>query len=133
MRTLPLVALAGCASLHPMPEDQACLDAGYAISRRTLECTDDPELANARFELFVRDYRCKPLPEYEKDTGIATIYLRPVDTGLVGVSPADFFHCAFAISQLACELVVEYGDDLYRYLEASEACAYVVEPKGGER
>ena len=133
MRSRPLLVLGGCASLHPLPEDQACLDAGYAISRRTLECTNDADLANARFELFVEQYRCKPLPEYTKDTGIVTIYLRPEDTGLVGVSPPDFFHCGFAIQQLACELVEDYGDDLWRYLEASDACPWIVEPKGGGR
>lgn len=130
-RSLSLALLTGCASLQALPKDQPCLDAGYAISRRTFECTGDADLANARYELFRERFRCVPLPEYGVDTGVVTKFIAPDDPAYQSVSPPDFFHCAFAIEQLPCELVFEYGDDLHRWLDTSEACAWVVEPKEG--
>ena len=58
--------------------------------------------------------------------------LEPVADGEpLPVPPADYFHCAFAIRQLPCELVEAYGDDFAQYLTASDACPWVVAPAGG--
>ena len=51
-----LPMLMGCPSLKALPQDQPCLEAGYAIARRTFECTGDGDLANARYELFEAEY-----------------------------------------------------------------------------
>lgn len=88
-------------------------------------------LANQRFERFQSDFECIDLPTYVFDTAEATPYLQPEDPAYEGLKPPDLFHCGLAIDHLPCERVHEYGDDLWRYLEASDACAWVVKPKGG--
>ena len=67
-RNLPLLAV-GCASLHALPKDQPCVEAGYAISARTFECTGDADLANARYLAFEREYDCVDLPEWHIEGG----------------------------------------------------------------
>ncbi|MCA9493654.1 MAG: hypothetical protein KC621_27165 [Myxococcales bacterium] len=122
--------LLGCPSLKALPKDSPCVEAGYAIAHRTFECTGDGDLANARFEKFRDRYQCIELPDWFVDTGVVTKYIQATDTG-VFLNPPDYYHCALAIDQLACELVFEYGDDIARYLNSSDACAYVIEPKAG--
>ena len=132
MRRLPLLILAGCPSLHALPKDQPCLEAGYAISGRTFECTADPDLSNERYLRFEREYDCVPLPEWHIAQGSTSggTFVQG-DTGDLPIHPPDAFHCAFAIRQLPCELVEEYGDGFDLWLSSSEACDWVVEPAGG--
>ena len=131
MRRAALLLLsAGCPSLHALPKEQPCIEAGYAISARTFECTDDSELANARYLLFDRSYDCIPLPEWHVEDGTAGTGIEG-DTGDLPMSPPDAFHCAFVIRQLPCELVEDYGDDLGLWLSSSDACDRVTEPAGG--
>jgi hypothetical protein len=132
IRLSPALLLAGCASLQALPKDSPCVEAGYAISRRTFECTGDGDLANARFERFEKQFACIELPDWFVDTGIVTQYLQTDGSG-GALSPPDYYHCAFAMELLPCELVEEYGDDLGQWLNSSNACAYVIEPKGGGR
>ena len=122
------VALAGCRSLTVLPDDAACVDAGYAISRRTFECTGDPALADARFDRYRRDYVCRDLPP-APDRDVPFTQRDTSDSG-VEVAPEDLFHCSYAISLLPCELVDEYGDDLDRWLATSDACGWIVDPAG---
>lgn len=132
MRQIFWVALcAGCATLHDLPREQPCYEAGYAISSRTFECSGDADLANQRYHQFQSEYECVPVPEWHLDTGIAGTYIQG-GTGGVELLPQDAFHCAFAIRQIPCELVEEYGDDLARYLASSDACTWIVKPKGGK-
>jgi hypothetical protein len=129
MRRLWMLAATGCATLHALPREQPCHEAGYAISSRTFECTGDADLANARYRQFEADYECVPLAEWHLDTGTEGSRIEG-DTGGLTLLPQDSFHCAFAIRQLACELVEAYGDDLDQYLASSDACGWVVK-KGG--
>jgi hypothetical protein len=129
VRRLCLLAATGCASLHALPREQPCVEAGYAISSRTFECTGDAELANARYLQFEKEYDCVPLAPWHLDTGTMGSRIEG-DTGALTLQPQDAFHCAFAIRQLACELVEGYGDDLDQYLASSDACGWVVK-KGG--
>ncbi len=110
-----LLVFAACVTLRPIEADVPCREAGYAISRRTFECTGDGALANRRYEAFARQYTCiSPAIEY--------------DTGYYANTPADLYHCAFAIGELACSLVTTYGDDLDRWLDSSPMCALVAAP-----
>ena len=127
---LPLVlVLTACPSLSQMPRDQPCLDAGYAIARRTYECTGDTALGNERFEQFRREFACIDLPKYAIDTGRVTRFIVATDTGAT-ISPPDYFHCALAIDALACETVTEFGDDIASWLSVSDACPWVTRPRG---
>ena len=85
---------------------------GFAIARRTFECTGDSELANSRYERFDKELEC-----VEVDLSISDD--DPFDEG-------DYWHCAFALGELARELVDEYGDDVEAWLSTSDGCAYVV-------
>jgi hypothetical protein len=102
-----------CVPIETLPGDSPCLEAGYAISRRTLDCEGDPNLANARFEQFRREYDCREIDWQEL----------PDD-----VFGGDLFHCAMSMGELACELVLDYGDDLESWLSSSNACDCVVRP-----
>ncbi len=117
MRAALALALAGCgAVLQPVEPEAPCLEAGYAIAYATEACTGDVELANRRFDTFEREYDCRGWtwddPELEPFLG-------------------DLYDCPFAIRQLPCETVAEYGDDLEAWLASSEACTWLVTPRGG--
>lgn len=108
--TLPAFAslLAGCA--HELPPDQACLEIGYAIAARTEACDGDAEGAVDRLEAFESDYVCT-VPEL--------------------IEPAqerDLFGCSLVLRNLACELVLDYGDDLDAWLASSPVCDTLVDP-----
>ena len=114
IRLLP-VALAGCLlpNITPVDDDQPCQEAGFAIARRTEECTGDRELANARYAAFEADWRCIPTPADDPEyTAIA----------------ADLYGCAATITSLSCDAIEEMGDDLSLWLGIDPACGYVVEP-----
>lgn len=123
--------LVGCASMEVLPKDQPCIEAGYAISRRTFDCTADADLANARYLQFQDEYECVPIPGWHRvqdgiSVGGVLVY---DDTGRPRIEAQDYFHCSFAISQLPCEAVEAFGDDLSLWLSASDACGWIVAPK----
>lgn len=128
-----VVLLGSCKTLEPIDREQPCREAGYAIARRTFECTGDGDLANARYEKFRREYACIPIPEYFVDTGEITKFLQTSDTGNSGIFPPDYYHCALAIDGLACETVESFGSDIALYLASSDGCPWVAEPKGGRK
>lgn len=111
------VALTSCDPIDPMPPDQACREAGYAIANRTLTCTGNATLSQTRYDRFRKDFTCI---EWEPDDSRYT-----VDFG-----PEDLFGCAYVLSNLPCELVDLYGDDLDTWLRATDSCALVVELDG---
>ena len=119
-RLLPFAALACCYNLTPVEAGAPCEEVGYAISRRTFECTGDDALANQRYRDFEAAYACVDL---DGSTAGDTAY---VYAELPGPS-SRYFHCAFTIGELPCELVDEYGGDFAQWLTASEACLLVVE------
>lgn len=122
MILLPLLTgLSGCTWISKVDGDSPCNEAGYAIARRTYQCTGDPDLSNDRHDRFLDTTECIPL-EYDE--------LGQVTSGPganLGVAAEDTYHCAFLISELACEVVDELGDDIEAWLSVSNACAYVVE------
>lgn len=105
--------LVACEHLPTVPPDQYCKEAGFSIASRTFECTDDPGLANDRYEAFAQTYTCR-----EWDLSRENQLQAPVE--------ADLFHCAFAIDALSCGEVRACGDDLDCWLAASPTCALVV-------
>ena len=117
------VLVAGCGNtLRQVPGTQPCEDTAVAISRRTFECTGDRDLANARYERFQAEYTCATV---DFETELADAWYDSLES-----APGDWFHCAWAVGELACELVELYGDDLDLWLSASPVCPYVVEGVG---
>lgn len=106
------VGTVGCTqALEP---DHLCREVGYAIAGRTVQCTGESSLAEARFDALLAGYTCRPVSgeSFGEDTAGR-------------VAPQELFHCPLAIRNLPCEKVDEYGDDLDRWLEASPACAWI--------
>ena len=116
-RLLPVALLSACgAGFRPVPGDQFCLEAGYAIAAVTESCTGDRPLANRRFEAFQEQTDCVRIDVTEPPGG---------------VQPEQLFDCAFAIQSLPCDVVSDFGDDIDAYLAISPACALVTDPAGG--
>jgi len=109
-----LLLTAGCGrSLTRVADDQPCLEAGFAIARRTEECTGDRELANARYAAFEDEWTCIPTA--------------PDDPEYFDIAP-DLYGCAATITSLSCDAALEFGDDLSLWLGVDPACGYIVEP-----
>lgn len=117
-----LVATLGGGCAREVEPDRACQEAAYAIAGRTEQCTGDAALADARFTAFQQAFTCTEVPVESMGEDTAS-----------PISPEDRLHCAFAIRNLPCALVEEYGDDLERYMTASPMCATLVQPAGGAR
>lgn len=114
---LASILLVGCDPIDPMPPDQPCREAGYAIANRTLSCTGNAELSQTRYDRFRKEFTCIEWapddPRYSIDFG-----------------PEDLFGCAYVLSSLPCELVDLYGNDLDTWLRTTDTCALVVELEG---
>lgn len=114
--------LLGACVLQPMDPEAPCEEAGYAIARRTLECTGDTDLANERYLLFEEQTVCIPVEWNEQGE------LTSGPGANTGTAVVDVFHCAFVIGEIPCEHALQYGDDIAAWLSVSQACAYVVAP-----
>ena len=106
-----------CLPIDPMPPDQPCLEAGYAIASRTLECTGNAKLSQDRYDAFRKEFTCIEWDVTDPRLGL--------DFGA-----QDLFGCAFVLSNLPCELVDEKGDDIEAWLLSTDTCALVVEMEG---
>ena len=113
---LAMASLPGCLApaVTPVADDQPCLEVGYAIARRTEECTQDLDLASRRYKQFGREFKCIPTP--------------PNDPDYVDVAP-DLYGCAATISELSCDVLNEFGDDLGAWVDVDPSCAYILTPK----
>lgn len=99
-------ALSACGVVR-LPPGQVCDEVGFAISRRTWQCTGDEALAAERWDAFQDDATC-----YDVDAE---------------VDEADnYLACATAIEAMSCEEVEAAGDDLSAWLAASPVCEWLV-------
>ncbi|MFM2248407.1 MAG: hypothetical protein RL071_4482 [Pseudomonadota bacterium] len=121
---LLLVGLSSCAGFQPVADTQPCLEAGYAIAYVTEACTGDRELGNQRYEDFRDQFTCLATPPEDGVPGVDS-----ADTAAPG--PEDLYECAFAISQLDCAVVEDFGGRIGMYLNVSPACPLVAERKAG--
>jgi hypothetical protein len=102
------VLLVACATR--LEDDRPCIEAGTAIGARAAECSGDSDLGVERVEQFEEEVVCR-VPE------LASPEQQP-----------DLYSCALSIRHLPCELALEYGDDLGRWLSTSPTCSLLVEP-----
>ena len=103
-----IFAAAGCA--HALPEEQPCIEVSTAIGARTEQCTGDTELALQRMDAFEADYTCDLPDEIPEE------------------NERDLYECALVVRNIACELALEYGDDLDAWLSSSPTCGALLEP-----
>ena len=99
---LGLVA-AACAPTYDMDAAEPCRQAGFSIAARTQACTGNADLANARYDKFVSEYRC-----------------------LVKDARVPDFQCAVDVNALDCMAAAESGDDLDKWLTRSKYCSNVL-------
>jgi len=107
-----LGTLLGCTSLEGMEAEQPCLEAGWAISSRTFDCSGDGERANARYERFLDEMAC--IPHELGDEGPTKL-----------AREKDLFHCAYVIRTLTCADVADFGDEIDAWMSVSPACNLV--------
>lgn len=120
--TVGIVGMVGCGDpIQPMPEDLPCREAGYAIAARTVQCTGDAALGQARYDTFREEYTCLLWAADDPRLQDPTVW----DTGPAKPHPADLFSCAFTLRNLPCELVAELGDDLAAWLAQDPGCTWV--------
>ena len=117
IRALPLLTLAACQLIEPMPGDQPCKEVGWAFANRTYTCTGDVDLANRRYEALQAATTC--------------ISHTADDPALDTARPEDLFSCAFTIRNLPCETLAEIGDDIDALLATDPSCDWVI--RGGEQ
>lgn len=89
-----VVLFANCDPFDDARGGDVCNSAGYAIANRTVDCTNDTKLANARYSDFHYGFQClydSSMSENEKN---------------------KWFSCSDVISDLDCKLVQENGDNL---------------------
>ena len=114
-RSFALVALftAACEGRDPMPADYPCRDAVASIASRTLACSGNADLAEARAEAFDRDYRCV---DVDTANGPVEVYL----------------HCSATIGATSCDAVEQMGDDLDAWFALSSSCASIMVRSNGD-
>jgi hypothetical protein len=119
-RALLLLAplLPACAGFQPVAATQPCLEAGYAIAYVTEACTGDRALANQRYEDFRAQFTCVETPPEDGVPGVES-------SDTAGPGPEDLYDCAFAISQLDCAVVEDFGGRIGQYMQVSPACPLV--------
>lgn len=105
-----LAFLFSCSATRDVPSDDHCKEAGYSIANRTLTCTGDPDLANARYEAYDAEYRC-----------LSTEVSEPA------------YQCAVLLRELSCEDVARYGDSIDAWLYELPECTAIVARDDGEK
>lgn len=99
---LLLLPAAACQT-YDVDSAEPCRQAGFSIAARTQACTGDADLANARYERFVDQYRC-----------------------LVKDARVPDFQCAVDVNAVVCTEALAFGDDLDKWLETSKSCSVVL-------
>lgn len=111
MGLLVMVSFNTCTTLIPIEEQQVCDDVGYAISSKIFQCTGDHSLANKAYKNFSGNFFC--------NESVLGADLRAKDL-------RDVYACSEAIMQHSCDRVIEYKDDVNKYLDLSGQCATII-------
>ncbi len=116
LAALVAAALSASACFHPQSDvtaDDLCRSVPYALASRTLSCTGDADLANARYEQFSANLVC--------------LY----DPGLHDYEKRAWFRCAGSVSAVDCDALAAAGTDFGRVLATIVDCAGHYAPVNG--
>lgn len=105
-------AVASCGGIEELPKDQPCRDVALSIAQRTMDCTDDADLAQERLDAFDQRYSCVEVDVAKDDVG-------------------KLYHCSSMVGGMTCDAVEKAGDDLDQWLTVSPACYIVIRRKDG--
>ena len=98
--------VAGCP--HVIDDQNPCDEAGFSIAARADQCTGDAAIGEALYEAFLNETTC---------------IVGDIDeTSPLSYDPVLAYDCALVTRNLACELAIEYGDDLSLWLKTSPVC-----------
>lgn len=128
MRWCGLVVLGGC-SYSLVPESRICEDVAFAISERTMVCSSDPDLSNARYAAFMDEAECL-LPDEVTDP------YNPEGILPTGDNPEErerlerAYDCVRAIRGAGCDRVERRGDELGWWLTLDAGCDEVATIEG---
>ncbi len=114
-----------------IPEARVCEDLAYAVSERTVVCTDDTDLANARAAQFQDEVECLLADEVEdpyNPEGILPAPEQPEETERLD----RLYDCVRAARVADCDDVLEKGDDPGFWLSLDTACADVATAGGSK-
>ncbi|MCC6899442.1 MAG: hypothetical protein IT377_10735 [Polyangiaceae bacterium] len=104
--------VAACTGIEALPEDQPCRDVALSIAQRTMDCTEDADLSQARLDAFHERYSCIEVDVAKDDVG-------------------NLYHCSSMVSGMTCAEVKQAGDDLDQWLAVSPACPLIVRRADG--
>ena len=116
LAALVAAALSASACFNPQSDvtaDDLCRSVPYALASRTLSCTGDADLANARYEQFSANLVC--------------LY----DPGLHDYEKRAWFRCAGSVSAVDCDALAAAGTDFGRVLATIVDCAGHYAPVNG--
>ena len=116
LAALVAAALSASACFNPQSDvtaDDLCRSVPYAFASRTLSCTGDADLANARYEQFSANLVC--------------LY----DPGLHDYEKRAWFRCAGSVSAVDCDALAAAGTDFGRVLATIVDCAGHYAPVNG--
>jgi hypothetical protein len=119
--SLVLAAILACSGYEDADPSEVCNEAGYSIANRTLVCTNDAELGNARYRMLFDQYTCvaqQPPP--------------PVDPGQdqpPGLTFEQQLQCAQTLFGLSCDQVNALGDNIGGWLASNSMCAIIFASK----
>lgn len=107
-----LLAATRCAEVQQASGQDICDEAGFAVSNRTLACSGDQGLSNARYEKLRADYLCTAAePTSDRDAQV---------------------DCPRSLLALSCDQVNAAGDDLDRWLRDIVPCSTLFARKDGK-
>lgn len=101
-----------CSGIEKLPKDQPCKDVALSIAQRTMDCTDDADLAQQRLDAFDERYSCVEVDVAKDDVG-------------------NLYHCSSAVGGMTCAEVDQAGDDLDQWFTVSPACYIVIHRADG--
>ncbi len=107
-RSAAALALCAAACTADLPPEQPCDEVGYAIAARYEQCTGDAVAATVIYDAYVEQITCQ----------VQDFPLKNENGGASEVA----YECALVTRNLACELAIEYGDDLAAWLATSPVC-----------
>jgi len=117
---LPALLLVGCRYTL-IPEARICEDLAYAVSERTLVCTEDASLAVDHYDAFVEQTRCLLSDEvddpYNPD-GVLPASDNPEETARL----EGLYDCVRAVREADCAQVEASGDDPAFWLDLHASC-----------
>jgi hypothetical protein len=118
---LAVSLITACGGVDDFHDDEPCKQAGYAIASRTLDCTSDADLSDARYEALIASTRCVA-------GNLNTTEFKCNGDPHCGVNN---FTCAVELNKVDCATVKAYGSDMRMWITHNGACTDILKQPDG--